>query len=149
MINYVTKYFDQVYHFGVRLKVLLKMHSSNYHCVRYFNYSLVLWLHRHWFHIRVNVYQVFCQTKTATLTKVVTEAITTTAVSWIIKNLTNMNKVMIKQYIKTYTLFIQELAERKNTFDLIFLYYFHSAYHYNRGFFVVLRNRIYFCLVAR
>ena len=29
-----------------------------------------------------------------------------------IKNLTNANKIMIKQYIKTYTLFMQELTER-------------------------------------
>ena len=42
---------------------------------------------------------------------------------------------MIKQFIKPYTLSVQELAERKNAFELIFLYYLHSAYHYNRGYF--------------
>ena len=42
---------------------------------------------------------------------------------------------MIKQYIKTYTLLMQELAEKRNLFDLIFLYYLHSTYHYNKGFF--------------
>ena len=63
-------------------------------------------------HIRFNVCQIFYQTKTATLTNGVAETITTTAITWIIKNLTNPNKVMIKQYIKIYTLFMQELAER-------------------------------------
>ena len=129
----VTKYYDQVCRLGARLKVPLKIYSSKYHCLRYFNFSLVLWLHRHWSHIRVYVYQIFYQTKTTTLTIVVPKTITRAAVTWIIKNLTNTNKATIKQYRKTYTLFMQELAERKNTFDLIFLYYLHSAY--NRGFF--------------
>ena len=92
-------YYDQVCRPEARLKVPLRIHSSKYHCLRYFNYSLNLWLQRRWSHIMVNVYVY--QMKTATLTNVVTETITTTAATWITKNLTNANKVMIKQYIKT------------------------------------------------
>ena len=112
--------------------------------------------------------EFFYQPKTATIINVVAETITTTAVTWIIKNLTNTNIVTNKQNIKTILCSYKNcqkkfpngedkirgkkymIIELKHsackkptaeelmpdfTFESIFLYYLHSAYHYNRGFF--------------
>ena len=131
--------------------------------------------------LKLTFTKLFLPTEGSYITTVITVTILTAVVTWIIKNVTSADKVLIRQCTKCCTMSMQKLGERiphwgrqdqekevhvqwteaqclqtkysktlslklwklgrsslvsAFTFDLIFLYYLRSAYHYKRGFFL-------------